>query len=422
MTTTTLAGHQPDAVSNQQDCTGCGTPLDPDGAACTGCRRCPICGSQRRRIQPGGSTDCDGCDWYCDQCEDWFAATDTCSCLICTFCSTRISDGDQYTIGRNTLCEDCTYYCNDCETRIPDGEYCECPTCDRCGDRVADNDSYWVDSRQLCDGCTWYCDNCETTVEDGDPCSCQRLNGLVHSWSYLPQLIFRGAGPLYLGMELEVAIPNELQHACAELAVDTLGDLGFLKEDGSVNGFELVTHPMTYTWAMSGFPWPLLPQLRTAGGSDTAPNTGLHVHLSRAGFAGPAHIHRWMKLIHRNRQHVLQLARRDNEKYAAFTDEERRAVVHYAKHNSVSGKYRAINTCPEDTFELRMFASSLQPEHVQAVLGFADASVEYTRTLTVADIARGNGWGWESFRSWVSEHDQYAPLAAELNQAVPACA
>ena len=35
-----------------------------------------------------------------------------------------------------------------------------------------------------------------------------------------------------------------------------------------------------------------------------------------------------------------------------------------------------------------MFASSLKPQQVQAALGFAHASVEYTRNLRSRDIAR----------------------------------
>ena len=251
-------------------------------------------------------------------------------------------------------------------------------------------------------------------------CDCDDLGGLVEDCSYLPPLRFYGDGTLFLGMELEIAIPKERQYECADLAVDTLGELGWLTSDESVTGFELTTHPMTYSFALWQFPWHLLPAIEARGGDDGAPNTGLHVHVSRAGFDGPAHVHRWMKLIHRNRAEVIALARRDNRHYAAFSDADRQAIVNYAKGAS-SGKFTAINTGPEDTFELRMFASSLQPEHVQAVLGFVDASVEYTRQLTVSDIYHRDGWSWAAFAAWTAEREQYAPLSAELQEVMPAC-
>lgn len=36
--------------------------------------------------------------------------------------------------------------------------------------------------------------------------------------------------------------------------------------DSSIgNGFEIVTHPMSYQWAMATFPWPMLTRLAGAG-------------------------------------------------------------------------------------------------------------------------------------------------------------
>src|SRR5882757_7083380 len=76
-------------------------------------------------------------------------------------------------------------------------------------------------------------------------------------------------------------------------------------------------------------------------------STGLHVHVSRAGFDSACHVFKWMKFIYRNRERVTRLARRSSTQWAAFTDEDRRAVKHFAK--GVQGeRYRAINTGNDD--------------------------------------------------------------------------
>lgn len=66
------------------------------------------------------------------------------------------------------------------------------------------------------------------------------------------------------------------------------------------------------------------------------------------------------------------------------------------------------------TFELRVFASSLRPRQMLAALAFAAASVEYTRGLTAAEIARRRGWEWAAFTAWVRTSPQYSPLLAEM--------
>lgn len=114
---------------------------------------------------------------------------------------------------------------------------------------------------------------------------------------------------------------------------------------------------------------------------------------------------------------MAALARRNSVKYAGFTEADRRDVRDYALGSRGGLKNRAINTRNEATFELRVFASSLDPVEVQAALGFAAASVEYTRTLSVADIVAG-GWGWPAFVSWLRGHPEYAPLIRESDSRV----
>jgi hypothetical protein len=61
-----------------------------------------------------------------------------------------------------------------------------------------------------------------------------------------------------------------------------------------------------------------------------------------------------------------------------------------------------------------VFASSLDPHEVQAALGFAAASVEYTRDLTVDKILKDGGWAWPAFVAWLDQQPAYAPLTEQL--------
>ena len=114
---------------------------------------------------------------------------------------------------------------------------------------------------------------------------------LIHDYSYKPRPFFHGDGPLFLGLELEVATPSH-DRSYAWTAHRWLGSLGYLKSDSSIDvGFEIVTHPMSYLWAIHHFPWEMLPELAETGCRATQ-QTGLHVHLSRDGFTGPLHVYR----------------------------------------------------------------------------------------------------------------------------------
>ncbi|MBN1171092.1 MAG: hypothetical protein JXA67_02860 [Micromonosporaceae bacterium] len=345
------------------------------------------------------------------------------------------------------ICDDCAarYHtrCSGCDQWHPAGSNCpDCVTCDRCDATVPETDAIeTVRGSTICDACRrdcyWQCPACDGWNRDGyrcgndchDPdnydCDCEdcrnnRWSGPVYDYDYKPTPIFHGSGPLFLGPEIEVETPYARTEECVEVAHAHLGDLGYLKTDASLlNGFEIVTHPMSYTWAMANFPWQMLTELSSCGASATD-NTGLHVHVSRAAFISPCHTYRWMKFIYRNQQQVETLARRSATCWAAFTADDRRAVKDYAK-GARSERYRAINTGNRDTFELRVFASSLDPVEVQAALGFASASIEYTGQLTVPAVTRQGAWNWPAFAGWLAERPIYAPLHRQLKDLSCVC-
>lgn len=319
------------------------------------------------------------------------------------------------TTDNDSMCDDCAI----------SNDYRKCGQCDRYAPRTQSNE----DGEQICSACAdrYYspCLVCHVLIGGGDYCSdCADSNDddsdLIYDASFKPVPRFHGDGPLFVGMELEVSVPSGSLEDAAHTAQDQLGALGYLKEDSSISGqgFEIVTHPMSYEWAVERFPWKLLDALRRSGAY--ADSNGLHVHVSRAAFTGPCHLYRWMKFFYRNQSQIVTLARRESDEWAAFGSYERSNIKHYAKGEK-GVRYQAINTQNDSTLELRVFAGTLNRQQAQAAIGLAVASVEYARTLTTQDVAQRSGWEWSAFAAWVVERPQYAPLLAEMEDLQCAC-
>jgi hypothetical protein len=251
---------------------------------------------------------------------------------------------------------------------------------------------------ECCGSCDWY------------PCACEPESAYLYDHSYKPLPDFRGDGPAFYGLEFEISG----HESDAEIAGSITGPLCYFKSDCTVAGFEMVTHPMSYIWAMANFPWHVLTTLEKAGCSIEEHTNGIHVHVSRKAFSGQAHLFRWMKFIYRNDAHVRRIARRSSDHWAPFTDEHRRSQINHVTkkgHDRTLDRYNAINTTNRDTLEVRVFASTLDPGQARQALQLVAGSVEYTRSLDAHTVCAGDGWTWDSFTSWLNgQHDTYADL------------
>ncbi|MEV0334491.1 hypothetical protein [Nocardia sp. NPDC050717] len=366
-------------------------------------------------------------------CSGCVAALDLCERCELPARDTALTTADDYWCAgcraHRTLCADCDRYAPYIVAVLSGGDVCEScaeayTACDDCDARTTD--SYTVDGfRAVCEDCRedyTRCRGCRTLIrgrEDYCEDCAQPDDSRVHDSDYTPRPIFHGHGPLFLGLELELRTTIHGYNDSVTTANNELDGVGYLKHDGSIScGFEVVTHPMSFDYAINEFPWSVLGRLRLLG-CYTDDEVGIHVHVSRAGFDSPAHIYRWLKLVYRNETHVTALARRRDSQWASFDPDIRDIAKHLAHGGHGWGRYHAINPRPAHTFELRVFASSLQRQQVQAALGFAHATVEYTRTLRAHDVVAGHGWEWATFTDWVAEHPEYAALTAELAALTP---
>jgi len=347
-----------------------------------------------------GDKICADCRIWCERCEEYDYA-----------------DNSRYVNGYGTYCEVCadnyTFWCEGCEETYSDNHSSY---------EVADIGVYWCED--CCQNSANWCDSCDHYTRD--ECECES-GGSVYPYSYKPNPIFYGEdkNKLHFGIELEMEIRDGELVDSSEYIMEMMGDFVYLKEDSSINsggykGFEMVSHPATLDYFTDNKNlWTTLDYLRkvhTARSWD-AKSCGLHIHISRAGFKGGAHTHRFLSLIYKNSDKIMKLGGRSST-YAKFSDVYKYdeydrpyfTLAHKVAHpsNSMTERYSAVNTQNEHTLELRFFRGTMNPSGVLSAIQLAHATVEYTRDLTLSDVKMG-ALSWEWFADWIQANNGRYP-------------
>lgn len=326
---------------------------------------------------------------------------DNCGCLVDEDDITQTSD-------RYNVCEDCH------ET---------CEWCDRTYMYLSDHQDYRCESceTEFCGFADYtYCDDCERYFCPDCNCDCSEYGGVIHCWDwkphrYRPKGEWRNGGVL-LGLELEVG------HSASQIvpAVQTVDDSEnhlYMKQDGSIQGVEIVSHPATLEWSRN-FPYATLLSNLRSNGCYVDDGYGLHIHVSRNAFrsspAAAMHQMSWLMFMYRNIESLEMLARRTSDRWAAFMKPVKGELKRKASRpDDRSSRYVAVNCNNERTYELRFFGATLDDQEFWAALEFADASVQYTKVIKTHDILRGNALTWNKFHNWVS-NENYPNLLAEI--------
>lgn len=297
--------------------------------------------------------------------------------------------------------------------------------CLECGTEIdTDYDDY---HRAAC-GCCWTCTSCWNGFDmDDDGPSDDYDDGYgrdrrVHSWDYRPD-VWRPKGnypaQALLGLELEIG-GRERDIAPIVAGFDPTESHLYMKQDGSITGVEIVTHPATLEWSR-GFDWDsLLRDLRN-GGSEIDDGYGLHIHVSRnafrrVGYRSTPHQMSWLMFMYRHSAELEKLARRSSSRWAKFGEPAQGELKRKsADMPSDDDRYVAVNCNNAKTYELRFFKSTLETHELYAALEFADASVEYTRGVKASDVLKGDALTWSHFVAWVSAKT-YPNLSRELER------
>ena len=351
---------------------------------------------------------CDDCRWMCEKCESIFSTL-----------SDKIAvDGYQI------WCQGCTdnsaHYCDICESMFTGYTY-----------GTDDSD------HTFCESCytheTAYCEECDNTYYNG--CNTdhegEEDSRLIHDYSYRPDPKFyrhpdEEPHRLYFGIEIETEVRGQSyadRKVAAEYAVRLEGQgLAYLKSDGSLEcGFEIVTHPMTHQYyANAESLWEVIRTLKSEYGmmSWGTRTCGLHVHISRAGFNGGSHQHRFLQLVYNNKKLYELLAGRSASHWAKFDDNYdpstgQKSLKHKFDRGG-SDRYSAVNTNNRNTLEMRIFRGSLNPRFIKSAIDLAHASVEFTRTMSVKEVIDGGLSCIKLIQYIESKSDLYPSLSERI--------
>lgn len=395
------------------------------------------------------------------------------SMLECAQCLCDMAEDDSYTTdSEGVICSDCVRICDRCNMYGTERDtwcevdgrwtWCEGCTeynatyCDSCCEYTTEGSPYIRDMQEYwCNECTSnnanYCEDCDNYYAHGcDDCMDERI---IHDYSYRPDAIFHSTDKnerLFFGLEIEVEshMNFDLSSRYAQEKLEP-AELAYLKSDGSLDhGFEIVTHPMSHAFFKQADElWNTLETLRTSPlmrvkAWDTR-TCGLHIHISRTGFSGGAHMHRFLNLVYSNQTLYEALAGRSSDRWATFddirqTEYERdehgnrlcddegnysrksfrnfKSKIFEGRHTN---RYSAVNTQNRETLEMRIFRGTVNPNTIKAQLDLAHASVEYTRTLSVKDVIDG-AMQERAFLNYILANSElYSDLINRINRAIP---
>ena len=302
--------------------------------------------------------------------------------IACSWCGNRIWRDDNY-------CTDDTPLCRDCY----DDHYA---TCADCGRLIRQHDAFYTSS----DSDAAYCLTCYQRHNDRS----------IHDYYYKPDPLFRGEGPRYFGVELEI---DEAGEDCDN--ADEILDIAnaqleniYCKHDGSLDdGFEIVTHPMSLDYHLHEMPWlNVLGKAQQMGYRSHQANTcGLHVHVSRKAFGDTeaqqdAAIARVLYFIEKHWNEMLKFSRRTQrqlDQWAArygYKDHPKELLDTAKKGDGGRGRYSCVNLENYDTIEFRIFRGTLKYNTLIATLQLVDRICDVAISMSDEQIKE---LSWSSF-------------------------
>ena len=381
-----------------------------DCAEANGYVRCADCGKwvleDDSYTTVSGDVICEAC--YCE------------GYITCEDCGEVIPVDDATIVNRDTryeryVCESCLddyYRCDDCggyfsDTFVHQDEWdtvvCDACydrqwyTCDDCGRLIQNWEVYWADN-------TPYCENC---IDDHREC------GNFHDYGYKPEPEFQYRSSerhdvLTFGVELEVDKGNDHEELCDQLA--ELNQPIYMKHDGSLGdeGVEIVTHPCSLAFHQYELRWAEIARTCKANDykSHDAVTCGLHVHVGLAALGADRYERNTTQakivlLCDRIKDQLTTFSRRGTvelNRWAAFpcvnvapymSEDELRSI---ALRTENDGRYQAVNLCPAQTIEFRLFRGTLKRGTLIATLQLVNNIVKYALSHSLTECAFEATW------------------------------
>lgn len=359
-----------------------------------------VCGNCGELIVGDGFLEDNNGRIYCEACKED-------ECYICQDCGEIIFPHEaRYWVGDDVVCASCREkdytFCERCNAlehnddirRTEDGYYlckhcwdnhtCECPECNNIFYR---EDDMVYDEESDC----YLCENCYETTKR-----------TINNYSFKPYPIFLklakdGKNPKeFFGFEIEVEGDKYEAYNFLSEFDGMYRDNIYLKHDGSVEGFEIVTHPMARNYYYEVFKDNLEKGMRYLAKKGFRGHNcgGIHIHVSKNAISDEQlaklvillypktdKVYRqWLAITQRKERKMEEWSTMDPERldYGKRGTVER-AKLGYTKIND-ERRYHAINTQNDNTIEFRIFNSNLRIERITKNAEVIFSLLDFTNT------------------------------------------
>lgn len=241
-----------------------------------------------------------------------------------------------------------------------------------------------------------YCPRCEQ-FHFGES-DCRKDLGSVMNYSYKPVPFhnYINSKKVFFGFENEINYldPSDMSKSRKHIYTSYKASEIYLKSDGSINGpgFEVVSAPMTLEYFNEMDLNPLF-TYKPALSDDSC---GLHVHVSKKAFDGPAHTYKFVNFINTNKDFITIIAGRSVNSYCRRFKGKKEVIKGVVKKQGLE-KYQAVNLSNPNTYEIRVFKGAKTEFSLRMRVEFTLALVEYTRDCPL------NEEGHEGFVKWVNK-------------------
>lgn len=396
--------------------------------------RCKICGELHSLDEGKIIKGSNKIYFVCDDCKP-----DNYS--VCTDCGKlEIVDNGYYTYDNRFICNDCycgSYFiCDKCGEvhdeydmiSVNNGEYCVCDDCaDRYYYRCDDCGSYYtmdnvhIDSNDtvICIDCFdnyYICEDCGCFVHYDDVmwvcdftycdvCYNEHTNKTINqrhstsNWEVYGEANDYDNNNVTIGLEIEVDGDNTLADEFMEV-VDN--DLIYLEHDGSVEGFEIITQPMTKSYATKEFSNVISKGLDFLKKNKFKGHNygGIHIHVGRLNDRYD------YKQVLLKLKHLLYNLDNNKQKLLLLISQRKRSELsswsdNHSSYMSLqncfiqSSRYELLNNDERTwTLEFRMFNSNLRIERIMKNIEVVYSLIDYVDTYYTTDMYNHSLFTW----------------------------
>lgn len=386
---------------------------------------------------------------------------------VCTDCGNLeknenvVKQGEDIAICRKclndsyTVCTDCGEYVKNIDTKKNKKNKIFCKkcyqkkyfVCNRCNEEETIDKKVKINSSEvICkdcfDGFYFKCNDCGEIraigevfkYKDGKYCQqCAPKYFAIKQYSWRPLQIKtqkeRWDNLLYMGIELEVENAggkNKAEQYASKfrdefLEENKLESLVYMKHDGSIDGYEIVTHPFTLNTINKMKIREMLKYLKnTKHTSYESGKCGFHIHMNK-DFFKTSDIKKMCAFFSANKEQLRQLSNRGEHSSEHFYQYVDYNMDMYFKNTYTSERHVALNThTGKDTVEIRIFRGSLDENAIIGALQFADSLAHFVVSSGTSIMHMLQNKSWETYVEWLKFKPEYDVLKGLIKKRVNA--